>query len=218
MWNYSDRYSVQLFEYPNTIRVAKNPNTEYRILLGIGKSQIPNTNTTIRSNYSNSIRIPNYSSHPGPILVRSQISINCRYADAQLFSRLQLHAASRWPCFLGPQLLGERPSRCQKSASLHLSKKLFHLVWWGLSLSPLMYHLFPDQNIDWQLSLSLSLPLQGLKIRLAFMPGFLYALFSEKWVRGDPLRCCLLRMLPCPLFANLRLRKGLCPCKRFCNA
>ena len=138
----------------------------------------------------------------GPILVGSQISINCRYADAQLFSRLQLHAASRWPCFLGPQLLGERPSRCQKSASLHLSKKLFHLVWWGLSLSPLMYHLFPDQYIDWQLSLSLSLPLQGLKIRLAFMPGFLYALFSEKWVRGDPLRCCLLRMLPCPLFAK----------------
>ena len=63
MWNYSDRYSVQLFEYPNTIWGAKKP--EYRILFGIEKIRIPNTNTTIRSNYSNSIRIPNYSSHPG---------------------------------------------------------------------------------------------------------------------------------------------------------
>ena len=70
MWNYSDRYSVQLFEYPNTIRGAKKP--EYRILFGIEKIRIPNTNTTIRSNYSNSIRIPNYSSHPGcamPLMV-----------------------------------------------------------------------------------------------------------------------------------------------------
>ena len=37
---------------------------EYRILFGIGKIWIPNTNTTIQSNYLNSIRIPNYSSHP----------------------------------------------------------------------------------------------------------------------------------------------------------
>ena len=54
--------------YSNTrilFGVPKNPNTEYRILFGIEKSRIPNTNTTIRSNYSNSIRIPNYSSHPG---------------------------------------------------------------------------------------------------------------------------------------------------------
>ena len=38
----------------------KKPNTEYRILFGIEKTQILNTNTTIRSNYFNSIQIPNY--------------------------------------------------------------------------------------------------------------------------------------------------------------
>ena len=54
--------------YSNTqilFGVPRNPNTEYRILFGIEKIRIPNTNTTIWSNYSNSIRIPNYSSHPG---------------------------------------------------------------------------------------------------------------------------------------------------------
>ena len=39
-------------------------NTKYWIILGIEIIRIPNTNTTIRSNYSNSIWIPNYSSHP----------------------------------------------------------------------------------------------------------------------------------------------------------
>ena len=55
------------FNYSNTqilFGVPKNPNTKYRILFSIEKIRIPNTNTTIRSNYSNSIRIPNYSSHP----------------------------------------------------------------------------------------------------------------------------------------------------------
>ena len=64
MWSYLDRYSVQLFEYPNTIWGEKNLNTEYRILFGIGKILISNTNTTIRSHYLNSILIPNYLSHP----------------------------------------------------------------------------------------------------------------------------------------------------------
>ena len=53
---------VQLFEYPNTIRGAKKP--QYRILFGSENIRIPNTNTTILSNYFNSIRIPNYLSHP----------------------------------------------------------------------------------------------------------------------------------------------------------
>ena len=51
-----------VFEYPNTIRGAKK--SEYKILFGIEIIRIPNMNTTIRSNYSKSIRIPNYSSHP----------------------------------------------------------------------------------------------------------------------------------------------------------
>ena len=46
MWNYSDRYSVQLFEYPNNIQ-----NTKYQILFAIEKIGIPNANATIRSNY-----------------------------------------------------------------------------------------------------------------------------------------------------------------------
>ena len=53
--------------YSNTqiiFGVPKNMNTKYRILFRIEKIRIPNTNTTIRSNYSNSIRIPNNSSHP----------------------------------------------------------------------------------------------------------------------------------------------------------
>ena len=37
----------------NTIWYWENPNTEYRILFGIKKIRIPNTNSTIRSNYSN---------------------------------------------------------------------------------------------------------------------------------------------------------------------
>ena len=45
--------------------VPKNPNNKNQILFGIEKILIPNTNTTIRSNYLNSIRIPNYSSHLG---------------------------------------------------------------------------------------------------------------------------------------------------------
>ena len=39
-------------------------NTKYQILFGIEIIRISNTNTTIRSNYSNSIQIPNCSSHP----------------------------------------------------------------------------------------------------------------------------------------------------------
>ena len=49
---------IQVFKYPNTIWGA-NPNTEYQILFGIEKIRIPHTNTTIWSNYSNSIEIPN---------------------------------------------------------------------------------------------------------------------------------------------------------------
>ena len=58
--------------YSNTrilFGVPKNPNTEYRILFGIEKIRIPNINTTIRSNYSNSIRIPNYSFHRTPMMM-----------------------------------------------------------------------------------------------------------------------------------------------------
>ena len=72
LWNYSDRY---LDQYSNTrilFGVPKKPNTEYRILFGNEKILIPNTNTTIWSNYSNKIRRPNYSSHPGsPVLKNS---------------------------------------------------------------------------------------------------------------------------------------------------
>ena len=51
-----------LIRYSNTqilFGVPKKPNTEYRILFGIEKTRILNTNTTIRSNYLNSIEIPN---------------------------------------------------------------------------------------------------------------------------------------------------------------
>ena len=43
--------------------VQKKANTKYQILFDIEKIQIPNPNTTIRSNYSNSIWITSYSSH-----------------------------------------------------------------------------------------------------------------------------------------------------------
>ena len=56
-----------VFVYPNTIHRAKKTNTEYRILFGIEIIRIQNTNIIIRSKYSNSIRIPNYSSHPGRV-------------------------------------------------------------------------------------------------------------------------------------------------------
>ena len=55
--------------------VQKNLNTEYWILFGIGKIRIRNTNTTIRSNSSNSIQIPNYLSHPGVWWISYE---NCR--------------------------------------------------------------------------------------------------------------------------------------------
>ena len=41
------------YRISNTIRYWEKPNTEYRILFGIKKIRIPNTNSTIRSNYSN---------------------------------------------------------------------------------------------------------------------------------------------------------------------
>ena len=44
--------------------VPKNLNTKCQILFSIDKILIPNMNTTIWSNYSNIIRIPNYLSHP----------------------------------------------------------------------------------------------------------------------------------------------------------
>ena len=44
----------------NTIRYCENPITEYQILFGIEKIQIPNMNSTIGSNYSNTkYLIPN---------------------------------------------------------------------------------------------------------------------------------------------------------------
>ena len=44
----------------NTIRYCENPITKYRILFGIEKIQIPNMNSTIGSNYSNTkYLIPN---------------------------------------------------------------------------------------------------------------------------------------------------------------
>ena len=50
-----------LFKYPNTQK-----KTKYQIqnTIWYWDIQIPNTNTTIWSNYLNSIRIPIYSSHP----------------------------------------------------------------------------------------------------------------------------------------------------------
>ena len=41
MWNYTDKYSVQLFEHPNTIRCAKKP--EYQIPNTIRYWENPNT-------------------------------------------------------------------------------------------------------------------------------------------------------------------------------
>ena len=50
-------HRIQNIEY---YLVLRNPNTEYRILFGIKKIQIPNTNSTIWSNYSNTeYKIPN---------------------------------------------------------------------------------------------------------------------------------------------------------------
>ena len=49
----------------NTICYWENQNTEYRVLFRSEKIWIPNINSTIWSNYSNSISIPTYSSHPG---------------------------------------------------------------------------------------------------------------------------------------------------------
>ena len=60
--------SIWLPEYYLGCQKNRLPNTEYyleyRILFGIEIIRIPNTNTTIQSNYFNSILIPNYSSHP----------------------------------------------------------------------------------------------------------------------------------------------------------
>ena len=53
--------------YSNTrilFGVPKSLNTKYQILFSIEKIRIPNMNNTIRSNYLNSIWIPNYLSHP----------------------------------------------------------------------------------------------------------------------------------------------------------
>ena len=47
---------------------CQKKNTKYQILFGIEIIQIPNTNITIRSNYFNSIRIPNHLSHPASVI------------------------------------------------------------------------------------------------------------------------------------------------------
>ena len=41
------------YQIPNTIRYWQNQNTKYQILFGIKKIQILNSNSTIRSSYSN---------------------------------------------------------------------------------------------------------------------------------------------------------------------
>ena len=48
---------------------CKKKNGEYGILFSIEIIWIPNTNTTIWSNYSNSIQIPNYLSHPDHMFI-----------------------------------------------------------------------------------------------------------------------------------------------------
>ena len=63
-WNYSDRYSNRYLNTRIVFGVPQIPNTEYCILFGIEIIQILITNTTTRSNYLNSIWIPNYCSHP----------------------------------------------------------------------------------------------------------------------------------------------------------
>ena len=59
-----DRYPDRYLNTRILFRVPKKPNTEYRILFGIEIIRIPNRNTTIWSNCSNKIQIPNYLSHP----------------------------------------------------------------------------------------------------------------------------------------------------------
>ena len=58
-------YLVQLFVYPNTIGGAKKP--EYQILFGIEKIRIPNTTTTIRSNYLNTDLFVTVTVTPCPV-------------------------------------------------------------------------------------------------------------------------------------------------------
>ena len=60
LWNYSNRYSYRYLNTQILFGVAKKT----QILFGIEIIQIPNMNTTIRSNDSNSNWIPNYLSHP----------------------------------------------------------------------------------------------------------------------------------------------------------
>ena len=76
--------------YSNTrilFGVPKNLNTKYQILFGIEKILIPNMNTTNRSNYPNSIQIPNYSSQPETI----QGSPNAMITDPPCASSTILH-------------------------------------------------------------------------------------------------------------------------------
>ena len=65
---YSEGYLVRYYNTDMLFGVPKKTNTGYQILFRIEKIRIPNTNTTIRSNYFNSIWIPNYLSHLAPIL------------------------------------------------------------------------------------------------------------------------------------------------------
>ena len=56
--------------------IRSGTQTDYlntQILFGVPKNRIPNTNTTIRSNYLNSNWIPNYSSHHERGLTRQEI-------------------------------------------------------------------------------------------------------------------------------------------------
>ena len=64
LWNHSDRYLDHYLNTQMLFGVPKKLNTKYKILFGIEIIWIPNSNTTIWSNYLNSIRIPKYSSHP----------------------------------------------------------------------------------------------------------------------------------------------------------
>ena len=65
LWNYLDRYSDLYLNTQILFGVPKKLNTKYQILFVTEMIRIPNMNTSIWSNYSNSIPIPNYSSQPG---------------------------------------------------------------------------------------------------------------------------------------------------------
>ena len=117
------RTSIRLTKFYLGGQKNRLPNTEYyskyRILFGIEIIRIPNTKTTIRSIYFNSILIPNYSSHPELTAWEPKI--------IHLFRTVIIYSQLWWTSHM-QNLIGSANTRRPKKTNIGLCEEIIMSV------------------------------------------------------------------------------------------